>query len=110
MTRLHNPLKHLLTLLLLLTPAVSQSPKPRVIVFVHGLHGDRTSWRAANGAYWPDLVRTDPRFAYSDVAVADYPSPASNGKMSSIQLSDALWTSLKQDHVWDHREVVFLAH
>jgi pimeloyl-ACP methyl ester carboxylesterase len=89
----------------------AQAPlRPRVIVFVHGLHGDRTSWRAANGAYWPDLVRSDPRFAYSDVDVAEYPSPASNGKMSSVQLADTLFNRLRQDHVWDHREVVFLAH
>ena len=83
---------------------------PRVIVFVHGLHGDRDSWRAANGTYWPDLVKTDPRFAYSDVVVAEYPSPSSNGKMSSVQLADTLWNRLRQGHVWDHREVVFLAH
>ncbi len=91
--------------------AALQAPiHPRVIVFVHGLHGGRDSWRAANGAYWPDLVKTDPRFAYSDVVVAEYPSPSSNGKMSSTQLADALWTHLRQDHVWEHREVVFLAH
>jgi pimeloyl-ACP methyl ester carboxylesterase len=30
--------------------------------------------------------------------------------MSSVQLADILWTRLKQDHVWDHREVVFIAH
>jgi pimeloyl-ACP methyl ester carboxylesterase len=86
------------------------APPARVIVFVHGIHGSRDSWRAANGAYWPDLVRTDPRFAYSDVDVAEYPTPSSNGKMSSVQLADVLWTRLKQDHVWDHREVVFIAH
>src|SRR6201985_669506 len=86
------------------------TPRARVIVFVHGLHGSRDSWRASNGAYWPDLIRTDPRFAFSDVEVAEYPTPSSNGKMSSIQLADILWTHLKQDHVWDHREVVFIAH
>src|ERR1035437_5588230 len=85
-------------------------PRARVIVFVHGLHGSRESWRASNGAYWPDLIRTDPRFAYSDVEVAEYPTPASNGKMSSVQLAETLWTHLRQDHVWDHREVVFIAH
>lgn len=84
--------------------------RARVIVFVHGLHGSRESWRASNGAYWPDLIRTDPRFAYSDVEVAEYPTPASNGRMSSVQLSEILWTHLKQDHVWQHREVVFIAH
>ena len=56
------------------------------------------------------MVRTDPAFAYSDVDVAEYPSPSSNGKMSSVQLADILWNRLNQDHVWDHREVVFLAH
>ncbi len=81
-----------------------------MIVFVHGLHGDHESWRAANGAYWPDLVKTDPRFAYSDVEIAEYPSPASNGKMSSVQLAEMLWTNLRRDHVWDHHEVVFVAH
>ncbi len=86
------------------------TPRARVIVFVHGLHGSRESWRASNGAYWPDLIRTDPRFAYSDVEVAEYPTPASNGRMSSVQLADILWARLKQDHVWEHREVVFIAH
>jgi pimeloyl-ACP methyl ester carboxylesterase len=85
-------------------------PRARVIVFVHGLHGSRESWRASNGAYWPDLIRTDPRFAYSDVEVAEYPTPASNGRMSSVQLAEILWAGLKHDHVWEHREVVFVAH
>ena len=91
-------------------PPTPTAGKTRVIVFVHGLHGSRDSWRAANGAYWPEMVRTDPRFAFSDVEVAEYPTPASNGKMSSQQLAEVLWTRLKQDHVWEHREVVFLAH
>jgi hypothetical protein len=30
--------------------------------------------------------------------------------MSSVQLADMLWNKLNQDHVWEHREVVFLAH
>jgi pimeloyl-ACP methyl ester carboxylesterase len=84
--------------------------KARVIVFVHGLHGSRESWRASNGAYWPDLIRKDPRFLYSDVEVAEYPTPSSNGTMSSVQLAEVLWTRLTGDHVWDHREVVFIAH
>ena len=86
------------------------SPRARVIVFVHGIHGSRDSWRASNGAYWPDMIRTDPRFAYSDVEVAEYPTPASHGRMSSVQLAEILWAHLNQDHVWDHREVVFIAH
>ncbi len=81
-----------------------------MIVFVHGLHGSRESWRAANGAYWPEMVGTDSRFAFSDVSVAEYPTPASNGKMSSVRLAEVLWNRLREDHVWEHREVVFIAH
>jgi pimeloyl-ACP methyl ester carboxylesterase len=27
-----------------------------------------------------------------------------------MQLAEVLWTDLKKDHVWEHREVVFIAH
>jgi pimeloyl-ACP methyl ester carboxylesterase len=107
-------------LLVIAAKAFSQAPvqnspaqsvlRPRIIVFVHGLHGSRDSWRASNGAYWPDMIRTDPRFAFSDIEVAEYPTPASNGKMSSTQLAEFLFNRLRQDHVWEHREVVFIAH
>ena len=80
---MESKIKYVLVTLLLIFPRLlySQSTlrgnetqtatRARVIVFVHGLHGSRDSWRAANGAYWPDLIRTDPRFAYSDVEVAE---------------------------------------
>ncbi len=84
--------------------------KPRVIVFVHGLHGDRDTWRAPNEAYWPDLIRVDPHFQHSDVYVAEYPTPSSSGQYSTTQLAQRLWQQLKDNRVWDHREVVFIAH
>jgi pimeloyl-ACP methyl ester carboxylesterase len=84
--------------------------KPRVIVFVHGLHGDKDTWRAANGAYWPDMVRTDPHFSHSDVVVGEYPSPSMRGRYSTTQLAEILYQGLKKQHVWDHREVVIIAH
>jgi pimeloyl-ACP methyl ester carboxylesterase len=84
--------------------------KPRVIVFVHGLHGDRDTWRATNDAYWPDLVRVDPHFSHSDVFVAEYPTPSSSGRYSTTQLAQRLWQQLKDNRVWEHREVVFIAH
>lgn len=91
-------------------PAHADDLKPRVIVFVHGLHGDRDTWRARNEAYWPDLLRVDPHFAHSDVFVAEYPTPSSSGRYSTTQLAQRLWQSLKDNRVWDHREVVFIAH
>ncbi|HEY1987654.1 MAG TPA: hypothetical protein VGG85_19720 [Terracidiphilus sp.] len=84
--------------------------KPRVIVFVHGLHGDRETWRAANGAYWPQLIRSDPHFQKSDVVVAEYPTPSMRGQLSTAQLSQILWQGLKQQGVWEHKEVVFITH
>jgi pimeloyl-ACP methyl ester carboxylesterase len=84
--------------------------KPRVIVFVHGIHGDRNTWRADNGAYWPQLIQTDPHFQKSDVVVAEYPTPAYRGQYSTAQLSEVLYKKLKAQRVWDHGEVVFIAH
>ncbi|MGD0911051.1 MAG: hypothetical protein ABR928_04105 [Terracidiphilus sp.] len=91
-------------------PVHAENLKPRVIVFVHGIHGDRNTWLASNGAYWPKLIQTDPHFQNSDVVVAEYPTPSMRGKLSSAQLSELLWQKLKQQHVWDHTEVVFIAH
>ena len=91
-------------------PAQAEDLKPRVIVFVHGIHEDHGAWRAANGAYWPQLIQTDPHFQQSDVVVAEYPTPSRHGQYSTEQLSQILWQGLKQKKVWDHREVVFVAH
>jgi pimeloyl-ACP methyl ester carboxylesterase len=84
--------------------------KPRVIVFVHGIHGSRETWRASNGAYWPQLIATDPHFQRSDVVVAEYPTPSMRGQLSTEKLSQILWQRLKAQKVWDHQEVVFIAH
>lgn len=91
-------------------PAKADNLKPRVIVFVHGLHGGRDTWRASNGAYWPQLLQSDPHFQKSDVVVAEYPTPSAHGQFSTVQLAQILWQGLKRQGVWDHREVVFIAH
>lgn len=90
--------------------AEAENLKPRVIVFVHGLHGSRDTWRAANGAYWPQMVEADPQFRNSDVVVAEYPTPAARGQLSTAQLSELLWQDLNRHRVWEHQEVVFIAH
>lgn len=81
-----------------------------MIVFVHGLHGDRNTWRAANGAYWPQLIQADPHFQKSDVVVAEYPTPSAHGQYSTAQLSEILYQKLERQKVWDHQEVVFITH
>ncbi len=92
------------------SPAEAQGLKPRVIVFVHGLHGDHETWRASTGAYWPQLIQSDPHFQHSDVVVAEYPTPSARGRLSSQQLAQILWQGLKKQRVWEHREVVLIAH
>ena len=84
--------------------------KPRVIVFVHGIHGSRDTWRAPNGAYWPQLLQADPHFQKSDVVVAEYPTPSMRGKLSSVQLAQILYQKLQSQGVWSHSEIVFIAH
>lgn len=85
--------------------------KARVLVFVHGIHGDRKTWLASNNAYWPQLVSTDPRFAKSDVFVADYPTPTRGNTKSIDDLAIFLWKELSAEQVWTtHREVVFVCH
>ena len=85
--------------------------KPRVIVFVHGIHGNRETWRASNGAYWPQLIQTDTHFQKSDVVVAEYPTPTIDGQFSTVQLSEILWQGLKRrGSFWEHSEIVFIAH
>ena len=91
-------------------PAEAENLKPRVIVFVHGLHGGRETWHAPNGAYWPQLIQSDPHFQKSDVVVAEYPTPSRRGQLSTAQLAQILWQGLEQQRVWDHPEVVFIAH
>jgi triacylglycerol esterase/lipase EstA (alpha/beta hydrolase family) len=90
--------------------AKAEDLKPRVIVFVHGLHGDRETWRASNGAYWPQLIQTDSHFQKSDVVVAEYPTPSMRGQFSTTQLAQILYQRLKAQGVWEHKEVVFIAH
>ena len=56
------------------------------------------------------MIQTDPHFQQSDVVVAEYPTPSMHGQYSSVQLSEMLWQGLKRQHVWEHREIVFIAH
>ena len=91
-------------------PTKAEALKPRVIVFVHGIHGNRETWRASNGAYWPQLIQTDPHFEKSDVVVAEYPTPTIDGQLSTVQLSEILWKELERQQVWEHSEIVFIAH
>ena len=89
---------------------INPALKPRVIVFVHGIHENHEAWRAANGAYWPQLLQTDAHFQHSDVVVAEYPTPSRHGQYSTEQLAQILFDGLKKKGIWEHRDIVFIAH
>lgn len=68
-------------------------------------HGARRTARIGRKSSNPD-----PQFQKSDVVVAEYPTPYVHGRMSTVQLSEFLWQELKRQRVWEHSEVVFIAH
>jgi pimeloyl-ACP methyl ester carboxylesterase len=81
-----------------------------VIVFVHGVFGDAdTTWKAANGASWPELMRGDEAFAGVDLYTVSLPSPMILWSLSINELADRLPIFLDAV-VGSHKDVVFLAH
>jgi hypothetical protein len=42
--------------------------------------------------------------------VAEYPTPAMRGQLTTEKLAQILWQRLTAQKVWDHQEVVFVAH
>src|SRR5258705_9685610 len=55
-----------------------------VIVFVHGWTGDavQTWTNPKTGAYWPELLRTDPAFAGINIFVLEYPAAKPAGGLT----------------------------
>jgi pimeloyl-ACP methyl ester carboxylesterase len=86
--------------------------KDRVIVFVHGIFGDaRDTWTcSATGAYWPKLVLSDGTFNNSDIYVVAYDSPYWGNRMTIDEVVSSVDQHLRNDKVFSHREVVFVAH
>ncbi len=88
--------------------------KPVVVVFVHGVFGDRNgSWlntRSTSG--FPELLATDPVLAHDvDVFVFEYFTPKFSLAPSIVDLADQLRGALEDHQVFTrHKKVVFLAH
>ena len=84
----------------------------RVIVFVHGIFGDSLdTWRCASTRmYWPSKLLTEDAFKGFDVYVASYESPYFGNQMTIDEIVGNLQNRLQHDKVFDHKEVVFVAH
>ncbi|WP_027230373.1 alpha/beta fold hydrolase [Phyllobacterium sp. UNC302MFCol5.2] len=82
-----------------------------VIVFVHGILGNAAStWKNDNGAYWPDLLKSDPTFDGSDIYVFDYPSSFRGENFTIDQLTDNARLVLESDDIPSHSQIIFIAH
>jgi len=86
--------------------------KNRVFVFVHGVHGSPSdTWRAANGTYWPNLLKADSAFENSDIYVAGYNTPYTGSMATVSDVAESLFQYTETDKVFqDHQEVVFVCH
>jgi pimeloyl-ACP methyl ester carboxylesterase len=82
-----------------------------VIVFVHGILGDSAStWKNDNGAFWPDLLKSDPTFDGSDIYVFDYPSRFRGANFTIDQITDNARLVFESDDIPAHSEIIFIAH
>jgi pimeloyl-ACP methyl ester carboxylesterase len=86
--------------------------KDRVIVFVHGIFGNATdTWACARGGpYWPKMLLSDKTYDDSDVYVVSYATPYLGNRMTIDEVVGNLANRLEHDGVFQHREVVFVAH
>jgi triacylglycerol esterase/lipase EstA (alpha/beta hydrolase family) len=82
-----------------------------VIVFVHGIFGDSVStWTNRNGAYWPDLLGSDPFFSRYDVYTYEYASRLVGTFFSIDEIAENMRLTLDADLVSDHKEIIFVSH
>jgi pimeloyl-ACP methyl ester carboxylesterase len=83
-----------------------------VIVFIHGVTGDaRETWTSKEtAAYWPQLIREDPRFAAANVWVFSYVSPSIENAQNIEELAIKLADELRPDVFAKHERVYVIAH
>lgn len=88
--------------------------KPVVVVFVHGVFGDRNaSWlNVGSTSGFPQLIASDPVLSHDvDVFVFEYFTPKFSLAPSIVDLADQLRGALDDQGVFTrHKKVVFLAH
>jgi pimeloyl-ACP methyl ester carboxylesterase len=83
----------------------------RVVVFVHGVLGSKDTWTAKNGAYWPEMLKSDPTFRSVDVFDYEYDSPLLASGLSIDELADDLRRVAMHHEIFTkHKDVVFLCH
>ncbi len=82
------------------------------VVFVHGfLSSAETCWKHGNGAYWPDLLKSERKFEDWGIYVYTYETGVFSGTYSLNDVVDDLKERfLNLDKVADSRRIVFVCH
>jgi hypothetical protein len=82
-----------------------------VIVFMHGVLGAAEgTWTNKAGAFWPELIKTDPELKGFDIYLYQFPTALLKRSMSIDELSEDLRLELQNAKVFDHKEVIFVCH
>lgn len=85
----------------------------RLVVFVHGIAGDSVStWRnRATGAYWPELLATDPAMAGFDVYVVGFASPLLSRASTIEEIAQRLLQQFRDRGFFSrYRQIHFVTH
>lgn len=91
----------------------SRKPKNGAsVVFVHGiLSSGETCWRHENGAYWPELLKSEPALERLGIYVYSYETGIFSGTYSLNDVVDDLKERFfTLDKVADSRRIVFVCH
>lgn len=93
------------------------SDSDTVFVFVHGIFSNSIDcWTAENGAYWPEIILRDTRFARPAIFLGGYYTDFSSGIYRIPDAANELLSYLKTEDedgrppAIDKRKIVFLAH
>lgn len=87
------------------------SPTAPVVVFIHGvLSSGESCWRHASGAYWPDIIATDPEMSDLGVYVFTYRTGFFSGSYHLSDAVDALKEHLALDGISGSTGIVFVCH
>lgn len=96
---------------------LSKADSDAVFVFVHGIFSSsRACWTADNGAFWPDLVLSDPRFSAPAVFLADYYTSVNSGIYRIRDAAQHVLSTLRTADVkgreapLNKKRIVFVAH
>lgn len=87
-----------------------RNKKPVVVVFVHGIFGDKSTWESGRTSF-PKLLIDDPDVKDTDAFLFEYHSPRFGSANNVGEVAKQLNARLEDNGVFrDHKHIVFLCH